>query len=76
MPFMAKVTGVNPAPGLSSNSYAVSVEIHSPGLGASLVLEIMVQAASVAQASEQARQKLFELGNEIVANLSGPGSLQ
>lgn len=76
MPFMAKVTGVNPSPGLGSNNYLVSVEIRSPGLGTGLVLEITVQAASVVQASEQARQKLFELGNEMVANLSSPGSLQ
>jgi hypothetical protein len=76
MPFMAKVTGVNPSTGLDSSSYVVSVEIRSPALSASIVLDITVQAASVVQASEQARQKLFELGNEIVANLSGQGSLQ
>jgi hypothetical protein len=35
MPFMAKVTGVNPSPGLDSNSYVVSVEIRSPALSAS-----------------------------------------
>ena len=58
------------------NGFRVAIETRGTALGGALTIDPVVTAFSVTDAPEEARKKLVQFAQDIIAALSQPGSLR